>query len=329
MHQGSEWTKLVSRQNPGRHYYYNIRTGESTWRAPSSKIAGHYNRMAGETAEQRKRDCAISVRNLHNWLKNMLLRSHCAEGDAVLDLCCGKGGDIFKFKHIGVSRYTGVDFADAAIQAARVRATSITFPIDLRVADLRQPLDLGPGGAQHDLVSAQFCMHYFWETEATAAAFMDNAAQHLRPGGHLVATLTDSEVLGIATSTKRCPGVAGNPLYRVRMCGGDSGAAAGEFGRRYLFSSGSTVKDSEEYLVSMASLRRLAEARGLDLVMSKNFHQYAYEQFLHPEAPELLEKFRVPPALNRDEWEVSRNYRAVVFRKRRSAKRKAPGAPDR
>ena len=306
-----EWVKLLSRHTD-QHYYYNIQTGESTWRAPTSKISRHYNRVARETTHERKSDKMLPVRNLHNWLKNCIIRSRCAPGHSVLDLCCGKGGDIFKYKHLGVSRYTGVDFAEMAVSTARVRASSITFPIDLCVHDLKKPLVL-KDASERDLVSAQFCLHYFWGSEEVARTFMENVSTYLKPGGHFIATFTDQEVLSITTSTHRNPGRAGNSLYQIQF--EPTETAAGPFGCRYSFSSGSTVQDSEEYLVFVPSLRDLAREVGLTLVETKNFHEYAYEQFCDPECEKLLEQFRVPPALKRDEWEVTRNYRMAVFRK--------------
>ena len=305
-----EWTKRKSRST-GRHYYYNICTGESTWRAPKSKIRSHYNRMAHETHSQRQRDDMIAVRNLHNWVKHTLLTRYCKQGDSVLDLCCGKGGDIFKYKHLKVSRYTGVDIADEAIQTARVRASSITFPIDLCVRDLCKPLVLGDS-TKRNIVSAQFCMHYFWGSQEDARQFMQNVSSFLCAGGHFVATLTDDEVLSVTTSTLRTPGRVSNSLYQVTLREG-SGDQDREFGRGYLFSSGSTVQDSREYMVSADSLRRMAKENGMEMTVCQNFHQYIYDQCLRPEQEDEWKQFRVPPVISKDEWEVSRNYRVAVF----------------
>ena len=306
-----QWAKVWS-ASAKRHYYYNNETGESTWRPPGTKIQVHYNRMAQETPQQRQMDDMLPVRNFHNWLKNSLIQTYCREGFRILDLCCGKGGDIFKYKHCKVAEYHGVDFAEAAIQTARMRANSITFPVHLDVHDMHQRL---PSTHPFDLVSAQFCLHYFWSTEKHAVTFLQSVAENLRPGGYFLATFTDEDVLRTTTSTLRHPGQAGNSLYSVRMKDGE-----GAFGRRYHFSSGSSIQNSEEYLVSMASLQGLAERCGLELVESDNFHVYAYKQFESEDCVRTLQQFKVP-ALKPHEWEVSRNYRMAVFCKRQSTKR--------
>ena len=265
------WVKMNSTRAQ-RAYYYNTETGESTWRAPSAKIQAHYNRMAQETKQQRNMDDLLPVRNFHNWIKNCLISQHCRPGDRVVDFCCGKGGDLFKFKHCQVAGYCGFDFAQDAIQTAKIRAHSIAFPVQFVVHDMSQPLPAP--AALFDIVNAQFCLHYFWDTEERALAFLTNASQHLKPGGHLLATFTDEDVLRVTTSTRRRPGRAGNSLYSVRM-----DAAAGELGRRYRFTSGSAIQDSEEYAVPLASVRALADRVGLALEASENFHTYAYRQF--------------------------------------------------
>ena len=46
------------------------------------------------------------MRNFNNWVKSILIRSHLSQltqGATVLDLCCGKGGDMLKWKEGGIS----------------------------------------------------------------------------------------------------------------------------------------------------------------------------------------------------------------------------------
>ena len=46
------------------------------------------------------------MRNFNNWVKSILIRSHLSQltpGAIVLDLCCGKGGDMLKWKEGGIS----------------------------------------------------------------------------------------------------------------------------------------------------------------------------------------------------------------------------------
>ena len=41
------------------------------------------------------------MRNFNNWVKSILIRTHlnnCPRGCTALDICCGKGGDLLKWK---------------------------------------------------------------------------------------------------------------------------------------------------------------------------------------------------------------------------------------
>lgn len=50
------------------------------------------------------------MRNFNNWVKSVLIRMHLEEVGLkayVLDLCCGKGGDLLKWKEGGISYLVG------------------------------------------------------------------------------------------------------------------------------------------------------------------------------------------------------------------------------
>ena len=42
------------------------------------------------------------MRNFNNWVKSILLRSYIPPKATALDLCCGKGGDLNKWKEGGI-----------------------------------------------------------------------------------------------------------------------------------------------------------------------------------------------------------------------------------
>lgn len=48
-------------------------------------------------------------------------------GLSVLDLCCGRGGDMVKWKKANVSHYVGLDFSDSSITEAQTRYLSLVI----------------------------------------------------------------------------------------------------------------------------------------------------------------------------------------------------------
>lgn len=121
-------------------------------------------------------------------------------GSNVLDLCCGKGGDLSKIL-LRASKYTGVDISPASVEEARRRCER-TYNTDNRVdihfanRDLRRRfgsdvIERGP----YDVIVCNFAIHYFWESEVVANNFVRNVSNALREGGRFVCTYFDEDLI--------------------------------------------------------------------------------------------------------------------------------------
>ena len=55
------------------------------------------------------------MRNFNNWVKSVLIRTYLdkIQKAHVLDLCCGKGGDLLKWKEGGISYLVGAGNANS------------------------------------------------------------------------------------------------------------------------------------------------------------------------------------------------------------------------
>ena len=74
--------------------------------------------------EWRKTDSSIKgLRSYNNWVKSVLIKKHAPSerGFKILDVGCGKGGDLQKWRHQNPSLYVGLDPADVSIQQASGR----------------------------------------------------------------------------------------------------------------------------------------------------------------------------------------------------------------
>jgi mRNA (guanine-N7-)-methyltransferase len=71
----------------------------------------------------------IFLRNFQNFIKAMLISEVTFKipGLSVLDLCCGRGGDMVKWKKANVAHYVGLDFSDSSITEAQTRYLSLVL----------------------------------------------------------------------------------------------------------------------------------------------------------------------------------------------------------
>jgi len=135
-------------------------------------VKAHYNdkRELGKT--WRKTDSRIKgLRSFNNWIKSTIVqkfspnddfdpRNHSRDSSShlvVLDMGCGKGGDLLKWKSAPqeVRFYVGVDTADVSIQHARDRYESM-------IRDSRRRRSGGRGGGGHQIFQAEFHVMDCW-----------------------------------------------------------------------------------------------------------------------------------------------------------------------
>ncbi|MBA0641536.1 hypothetical protein Goklo_026075, partial [Gossypium klotzschianum] len=171
------------------------------------KVADHYSARTNQTLEEREASPIIHLKKLNNWIKSVLIQLYARKGDAVLDLACGKGGDLIKWDKAKVEYYVGVDIAEGSMEDCRTRYNGdadhhqrrkkFTFPARLLCGDCFEVrLDkVLANDAPFDICSCQFAMHYSWSTEARARRALANVSALLRPGGTFIGTMPDANVI--------------------------------------------------------------------------------------------------------------------------------------
>ena len=214
-------------------------------------VRAHYNAVPERGRDWRKTDSRIKgLRSFNNWVKSCIIQKFSPDEDhtpgalergissgnqlLVLDIGCGKGGDLGKWQQAPqpVELYVGLDPADISIDQARERYRSMAnrgggggrggrgghnrrppprlFDARFQVKDcfgeslgdieiIRQVgFASAPIPASHrgfDVVSMMFCMHYAFETEAKARQMLQNVSCALKKGGRFIGCIPNSDVI--------------------------------------------------------------------------------------------------------------------------------------
>ncbi|RKO92354.1 mRNA capping enzyme-domain-containing protein [Blyttiomyces helicus] len=142
----------------------------------------------------------------------------------VLDLACGRGGDLLKWGRVHENfssvEYLGIDVNPNYLEEAESRATKISngtkfnfYKSDLRIENIY--FDSEP----FDIVSCQFALHYFFEKKEYFDTFIHNVKRNLTKGGFFTASLFDGfRVLDmIEKGENKQDDFYIRPLFDIRM----------------------------------------------------------------------------------------------------------------
>lgn len=296
-------------------------------------VRDHYNQRA-YVSKRTKRHLSpiIKLRNFNNAIKYMLIGNYTQPGWKVLDLGCGKGGDINKWSMANISEYIGIDISNASIVEAvkRYKHMNANFEVTFITGDcFGQPLpfilkDFPQVHLPVDIVSMQFCLHYAFETEQKARTLLENVGRSLRPGGYFIGTIPSSDFIKSKIS-KFEPGEKkfGNSIYSVTFEDDPprDGLFRPAFGHMYTYYLRDAIDDVPEYVVPFESLRSLAEEFGLELTYKKPFLDMFKEEIpnwfkkLNPRLVEGMRRTDGTYGVEGDESEASAFYLAFAFQK--------------
>ncbi|KAJ2798302.1 mRNA cap guanine-N7 methyltransferase [Coemansia guatemalensis] len=297
---------------------HKVAGGDSTRETSSSssnaaQVADHYNQRRQLGVQGRMHTKITGLRLFNNWIKSIMIREYAYRGCRVLDLGCGKGGDLRKWAIAGISEYIGMDIAQTSVSQAQKRFLEIRnarFSAQFFAQDCyADPLEktMRPPDYQADVISAQFCLHYAFETEQKARQMMRNVSSHLSDGGVFICTIPNANWL-----------VFGNTVYQVDFA--KDASEIKRFGTAYAFTLDEAVEDCTEYLVHMPTFVQLAREHGLELEYCRDFHNLFVDHTSQRSSVELIHRMRVVdderPEISADEWEAVGIYLAVAFRKR-------------
>ncbi|CAI7993579.1 mRNA cap guanine-N7 methyltransferase [Geodia barretti] len=304
----------------------------------SEQVAKFYNELARPDADNRDESPIFYMRNFNNWVKSVLIRTYIQPHITVMDLCCGKGGDLLKWKEGGIGYIVCADISESSVEACQgrywsprmsVRGTGKPpFGAEFHMADcctVRLRERYKNSGRSFNIVSCQFSVHYSFETYPRAHMMLRNACENLRPGGVFIGTTVDSNeiVRRLREADQRREDGSwyiGNDVFSVTLDPDlDPRESLPLFGAKYNFKLHGVV-DLPEYLVHFPLLEEMLKDFDMEMILCQNFTDFFSERRHEPPNANLMFKMQafnrqtatMPPAL----WEVIGLYLVYVFRKR-------------
>ena len=208
----------------------------------------------------RRASPTIELRNFHNDVKRQLLKSFCKPGDRLLDLGCGRGGDLQKWNAVGLGSVLGVDISPQEIQEAEARRSNVQgkTQVDFKVLDLSsKALD---SEEPFDVVSCMFAIQYFFDGQDAMNAFFQTVSRNLKEGGIFIGTFPDGDNISAFLGNRS---VLECSLFKIQRT----------TDQKIVFQIHDTVTDGglEEFLVFKAMFLGVAEKHGLQCVSFERF----------------------------------------------------------
>ena len=149
----------------------------------------------------------------HNQVKHRLYERFTKPGTRLIDIGCGKGGDLHKWEHLRLRTVLAVDVNPSYIQEAKKRhsskramRTQVVFVHADAFTEAFAPRD----GRPYDAMSCMFCLHYASRDESSIHRAFQNASAALRPGGVFFGVCADGDAITAG-------GDVANDLTRIKL----------------------------------------------------------------------------------------------------------------
>ncbi|WOO85154.1 mRNA cap guanine-N7 methyltransferase [Vanrija pseudolonga] len=304
-----------------------------TYQGNAAAVSSYYNSRQEVGVNQREFSPIIGLKKFNNWVKSVLIGKFVGgegrrPGAKVLDIGCGKGGDLNKWKVARISLYVGMDIADVSVDQARERYNSLrgnrfegyfkahdcyARPISEALPERYKQRNL------YDNVTMQFCMHYAFETASKARMMIENVSRYLRKGGIFIGTIPNTDLLleRLEQIPEGEPLEFGNSCYSITF---EERHHKGIYGHAYHFYLEDAVEGVPEYTVDWDNFVSLAREYGLELTYKKTFNDILQEEQSTRDFGPLLGKMGVvnehgESAMDSDQWEAANLYMGFAFTK--------------
>jgi SAM-dependent methyltransferase len=127
------------------------------------------------------------IRKNHNDAKRALIQSVTKNGQHILDVGCGFGGDLQKWHKCGAN-INMCDPEPTALEEARARAKNMHMRVNFYEGDIRNCPN-----RKFDIVCFNFSLHYIFASRDLFFNSIREIKKRIKPGGLLIGIIPDSE----------------------------------------------------------------------------------------------------------------------------------------
>ena len=338
---GFEWIPLRFRPDKTQKSKPNaFDTADSNWsmiREPITRdlITGAvYYSLEGTE----KKSLIEPMTTFHNSVKYELFdRVAPKRGHAdLLDVACGQGGDLPKWSKSQIAYVLGIDIDQQNIVNSKARYDVIAakyqhpYPskTDFVWGNSVLPLNTGEAGRDNanqtrlqeilghrgqdsfDLVSCQFALHYFMESEAAIRGLLSNVSRNLKNGGYWIGTTLDGDNVFQLLKDGQPHGGKIDQQKIWELIPKYQEATMSNYGQR-IAAFNLSIGTNDEFLVNFRYLTEIAETYGLKKIEIASF-ETLFEKVIKTTSPE---RRQIIEKMSPDEKKYSFMNRYFIFQK--------------
>lgn len=214
------------------------------------------------------------IRKYHNLIKRNLIQEVTKKGSNILDVGCGFGGDLQKWKHCQVNTIDMCDPNSQSLADASKRAITHDMKVNFFEGDITScPKKV------YDVICYNFSLHYIFQSKELFFKSIQSIRNRMKSGSVLIGCIPDSESILMATPFND---ELGNTMVRGDKTGN------GQFGEKLFVQLTDTpfYKDGlkSEPIAYKDLLITYLEEIGLNLVKWKHLENFKisklYSQFI-------------------------------------------------
>jgi mRNA (guanine-N7-)-methyltransferase len=278
-----------------------LRTADSTWDVishpvtlgmitgdtPVAKSTAYYSSEGAQLSQIVK-----PMKDFHNTIKFILFNKVTDKPDQeLLDVTCGQGGDLPKWDKARLKYVLGVDLDKDNINEINKRKEQFHYPTSFdfiwgnskfslntglagRDTDNQKRLQMilsNRGPASFDIVSCQFAIHYFTESEESLNGFLSNVVGNLKIGGYFIGTTLDGgKLFNLLEKQATVAGkVKNTTIWEIKKK--YTSTKLEPLGQKIGAFNISIGHEIDEYLVNFEYLIKIAKTFGLEVVQIQSF----------------------------------------------------------